>query len=105
METRTLLALGMTLSLAACGQSSDGSTSGAATAAAPTTPAAPLRERSVDEVERLLATSAIAVFDANGERTRHEMGVVPGARLLSSSARYDITTELPPAKNTALVFY
>lgn len=66
---------------------------------------APLRERSVEEVERLLGAGSITVFDANGERTRRDQGVIPGARLLSSSSQYDVARELPADKSTPLVFY
>src|SRR5688572_29848835 len=86
------------LSLLGCGQSASETT-------APSGESAPMRERSVEEVERLLAAGSIAVFDANGEETRRREGIVPGARLLSSSGRFDPATELPASKSTPLVFY
>ena len=44
-------------------------------------------------------------MDANGTQTRAANGVVPGARLLTSSGRYDPDTELPEDHAAALVFY
>lgn len=59
---------------------------------------------SVDEVAQLLAAGECQVVDANGEDTRREKGVVPGAILLSSYSSYS-TEELPADKETKLVFY
>src|SRR5687768_16030132 len=83
---------------AGCGQSSDAPATGTEAPGA-------MRERSVEEVERLLAAGSITVLDANGEETRRDQGIVPGARLLSSSGRFDPATELPASKTTPLVFY
>ena len=58
----------------------------------------------VPEVVGFVQQHAATVVDANGADTRHEMGVVPGAILLSDSYSYALT-ELPPAKNSKLVFY
>jgi hypothetical protein len=44
------------------------------------------------------------IYDANPSRVREEEGVIPGAKLLSSSTSYDLG-ELPGAKNSTLVFY
>jgi rhodanese-related sulfurtransferase len=44
------------------------------------------------------------VFDANGNSTREEYGVIPGATLLSSSSSYALDL-LPTDKATSLVFY
>jgi hypothetical protein len=44
------------------------------------------------------------IYDANPSRVREKEGVIPGAKLLSSSTRYDLG-ELPGAKNSTLVFY
>jgi rhodanese-related sulfurtransferase len=49
--------------------------------------------------------SHVVILDANAESTRDKYGVIPGARLLPSYNKYDISTELPAAKNTKLVFY
>jgi len=47
----------------------------------------------------------VVILDANVKSTRDKYGVIPGARLLPSYNKYDIATELPPAKNAKLVFY
>jgi rhodanese-related sulfurtransferase len=52
----------------------------------------------------LKSTDPPRVFDANGERTRREYGVIPGAVLLPSSRDYGLTL-LPPSKAASLVFY
>ena len=49
--------------------------------------------------------SKVMVFDANPPDVREEEGVIPGARMLSSSHGYDVASTLPPDKNTPLVFY
>jgi rhodanese-related sulfurtransferase len=46
-----------------------------------------------------------AVYDANVASTREHAGIVPGAKLLSSSTKYDPAKELPADKKTPLVFY
>jgi rhodanese-related sulfurtransferase len=51
------------------------------------------------------AKTAPVVLDANGEKTRAEQGIIPGARLLTSAARYDVAKELPSSKTDKLVFY
>ncbi|MCI0570981.1 MAG: rhodanese-like domain-containing protein [Myxococcaceae bacterium] len=45
------------------------------------------------------------VVDANTADFRAKNGVIPGAILLTSSARYDAAKELPAAKAEKLVFY
>ncbi len=52
-----------------------------------------------------LQNSHPTVCDANGAKTRNSDGIIPGARLLSSSSEYDIAKELPAAKDSELVFY
>ena len=49
--------------------------------------------------------SKVMAFDANPIDVRETEGIIPGAHLLSSSSHYDVATELPPDKNTPLVFY
>lgn len=44
------------------------------------------------------------LYDANGDRTRREYGVIPGATLLGSSRDYPLAL-LPPSPATHLVFY
>ncbi|HEX4477335.1 MAG TPA: rhodanese-like domain-containing protein [Polyangiaceae bacterium] len=44
------------------------------------------------------------LYDANGDSTRHEYGVIPSATLLPSSEHYSLEL-LPPSKAAPLVFY
>lgn len=50
-------------------------------------------------------SSTVAVYDANNDDTRKNLGIIPGATLLTSSKDYDPTKVLPASKNTKLVFY
>ena len=61
----------------------------------------------VDDLASLLAKrpSNLSVFDANPPKTREREGIIPGAKLLSSSSNYDVAGELPAEKNAKLVFY
>ena len=47
----------------------------------------------------------LTLLDANGAQTRAKLGVIPGARLLSSSLTYDVNLELPRDRTSKLVFY
>jgi rhodanese-related sulfurtransferase len=87
--TMASVILGAVMALAGCGEEA----------------AAPIPELSVDEVARRLEAGDIVAVDANGEETRRERGIVPGARLLTSSGSYNPTAELPSDQSTALVFY
>ena len=44
------------------------------------------------------------VYDANPPKVREKEGVIPGAKLLSSSRSYDLSN-LPGSKDSKLVFY
>jgi rhodanese-related sulfurtransferase len=59
----------------------------------------------VAALARLLAQGggAVRVFDANGDKTRRELGAIPGATLLADYK--DCAAELPAAKDAKLVFY
>ncbi|MDE2510179.1 MAG: rhodanese-like domain-containing protein, partial [Elusimicrobia bacterium] len=60
----------------------------------------------VDDLAAALKSSAPPdVYDANGDDTRENVGVIPGARLLTSSSKYDVATTLPADKSAPLVFY
>ncbi len=54
--------------------------------------------------EALASGSPPVVVDANGEDTRARLGVIPGAKLLSSYRDYALD-ELPADRSRALVFY
>jgi rhodanese-related sulfurtransferase len=100
MHARTGIALALGLALAACHSASkDGAGSEAAKAAD-----APVKELSVGDVAQLIQAKTATVVDANNADTRTQLGVVPGAVLLTSSHDYALS-ELPAAKDTKLVFY
>jgi|HubBroStandDraft_6_1064221.scaffolds.fasta_scaffold742398_1 rhodanese-related sulfurtransferase len=76
-----------------------------APAAAPATaPAANVVTATVDDVDHALAAGQCTPVDANGEGTRKQMGVIPGAVLLTSDDSYALS-ELPSDKSKPLVFY
>ena len=60
----------------------------------------------VQDLADLLAKQPKAtwIYDADPPRVREKEGVIPGAKLLSSSSSYDIG-DLPGAKDSKLVFY
>jgi hypothetical protein len=58
----------------------------------------------VDEVDQALAAKQAQPVDCNGDGTRKQMGVVPGAILVTDDESF-AATELPPDKTTKLVFY
>lgn len=58
-----------------------------------------------DLAKALESATPPAVYDANVESTRENVGIIPGAKLLSSSSKYDARRELPADKKTPLVFY
>ena len=60
----------------------------------------------VAEAASLLDTDEPVSFcDANNTKTRHKLGVLPGAILLSSYRDYDPEVELPENASQRLVFY
>jgi rhodanese-related sulfurtransferase len=63
-----------------------------------------IREVKITEVAQILKEKNGVVVDANGEETRREFGVIPGALLLTSHKDYSLS-ELPQDKSTNLVFY
>jgi len=62
------------------------------------------KKLTVAELAALTKDKKATPVDANGEKTRAEKGVIPGAVLLTSSSQYAVT-ELPKAKDSKLVFY
>ena len=58
----------------------------------------------VAEVAQWTKEKRATPIDANGEKTRSNEGVIPGAVLLTSSTGYAVT-ELPADKSVRLVFY
>jgi len=57
---------------------------------------------SVDELDHMLASQDCQAVDANGDSTRRQMGVIPGAVLLTDM---DSIGNLPADKARSLVFY
>jgi len=65
---------------------------------------AAVKEVAVAEVATYVREKSATIFDANGDDTRKEYGVVPGAVLLTSSKGYAMDV-LPSSKTSKLVFY
>ena len=101
MNARTIM-LALGLGLAACNSATKAPETKAADSNAAT--AAAVKEVSVSDVANLVQAKSATIVDANGPETRQEMGVVPGAVLLTNSHDYALS-ELPSAKDTKLVFY
>jgi rhodanese-related sulfurtransferase len=61
----------------------------------------------VKDLEALMKkeTPGLVIYDVNVESTRTSVGIIPGAKLLSSSSDYDVAKELPASKASKLVFY
>jgi len=74
-------------------------------AAAEESPWADIPVVSVDELDALMAKKSCTVVDANGEKTREELGVIPGAVRLPTGTEYELASTLPEDKNANLVFY
>ena len=96
MRARSLLGLGLCfgLGMAGCSRRAEAPDQRAA--------AAPVSQISVDELDHLLASHQCVAVDANGDSTRRQMGVIPGAVLLRD---LDAVDQLPADKATSLVFY
>ncbi|MFI5348814.1 MAG: rhodanese-like domain-containing protein [Elusimicrobiota bacterium] len=58
-----------------------------------------------DLAKALESATPPVVYDVNVASTRENVGIIPGAKLLSSSSKYDVAKELPADKKTPLVFY
>jgi rhodanese-related sulfurtransferase len=73
--------------------------------AAPAAPAVAIKDLEVPAVAQLVSARTGTVLDVNGPTTRATYGIVPGAKLLTSSSQYDVAAELPGDKAAPLVFY
>lgn len=89
------------LSVACHSKPSEQTTASAAAGAQATRP---VSEVTVSDVASFIKNKSAIVFDANGEDTRKQYGVVPGAVLLDSHKSYPLSV-LPAAKTEKLVFY
>lgn len=65
---------------------------------------AEVQTMSVDKAAALHEQGKVIMVDANGKATRQKIGVVPGARLLTSYNKFDMK-ELKASKEDTLVFY
>jgi hypothetical protein len=70
----------------------------------PAKPEEKLQAMTVDEVDQGLTAKTLVAVDCNGDRTRKQEGVLPGAVLVSDEESF-AANELPPDKTTRLVFY
>jgi rhodanese-related sulfurtransferase len=59
---------------------------------------------SIDDLAVRIASSTCRAVDANGAQLRKDVGVIPGAVLLTDYEAFSLT-ELPEDKSTPLVFY
>ena len=96
---KLLVSAAIALCLVGCNKKSD------ADAATTTAQAGKsITETPLPEVRMLVETKSSTVLDANDNDTRKEYGIVPGAKLLTSSDGYALS-ELPSDKDSKLVFY
>ena len=59
----------------------------------------PFKTMHVAELAKALASATPpVVYDVNVASTRENVGIIPGAKLLSSSSKYDVAKELPADK-------
>jgi rhodanese-like protein len=80
---------------------------GCARSATPTpaaTAPSPVKDMTIDQLVELRKAGSVVVLDANGEDFRRENGIIPGAILLTSSSKYELS-QLPEDKSRKLVFY
>ncbi len=59
---------------------------------------------SIQQVASYVKDKGAVIVDANNAETRKEYGVIPGALLLSGEPE-QTASQLPPSKDTKLVFY
>ncbi|HUY28852.1 MAG TPA: hypothetical protein VMV27_15690 [Candidatus Binataceae bacterium] len=61
----------------------------------------------VKDLAKLMAdpNSHVRIYDANPPSVRRSEGMIPGARPLTSSDKYNVADELPTARSAKLVFY
>jgi rhodanese-related sulfurtransferase len=64
-----------------------------------------VQKMSVDALAKLNKEHKATVYDANSPDTRQKMGVIPGAKLLTSAVKYEPSKELPATKTDKIVFY
>jgi rhodanese-related sulfurtransferase len=65
---------------------------------------ATIAQVTVNELVSLRKAKAVTVLDADDAATRAKIGMIPGAILLSSFDKYELS-QLPKSKDSKLVFY
>jgi rhodanese-related sulfurtransferase len=100
---KTLIVLVSLAALAACSKGEGASNESESASAGENADRIP--EVSVNELAAWIEDGSAIPVDANSDSTRAENGVIPGARLLTSSGRYDPGAELPTDQAANLVFY
>ena len=64
-----------------------------------------IQKLNVQELAQLREQKKAVVLDANDGQTRQKMGIIPGAKLLTSAVKYEPAKELPASKSDKIVFY
>ena len=64
-----------------------------------------IQKLSVTELASLKKENKATVYDANSPETRQKAGIIPGAKLLTSVAKFEPAKELPANKSDKIVFY
>jgi rhodanese-related sulfurtransferase len=103
MFKTSLIAVGVVMLVAGCNKS-EPAPSKAAAQEAPAAAEKPMAEVSVADLATALKDKQAIAIDANGEETRQQFGVVPGATLLTDHRNFALS-ELPTDKAQRLVFY
>ncbi|MFL5352098.1 hypothetical protein [Archangium sp.] len=75
-----------------------------ATPASAATPPSPVKDMTIDQLVELRKAGSVVVLDANHDDFRRENGIIPGAILLTSYSKYELS-QLPEDKSRKLVFY
>lgn len=96
MRTLVLVSVLGLAAISGCAKTADDNKAARAAVEVPTV--------TVDQLDTMLTKRECVPIDANGERTRQKMGVIPGAVLLTDSDTFT-PAELPTDKGKTLVFY
>lgn len=101
---KTVAATSMTLSAAYAWACEGHAETAANQSVAPAVEKKEVAQVSVKDVSTMLSAKEVQPVDANGSELRAKIGVIPGATLLTSASRYELS-ELPADKTKKLVFY
>lgn len=64
-----------------------------------------IQKLNVQELAQLREQKKATIYDANDAQTRAKLGVIPGAKMLTSAVKYEPVKELPASKSDKIVFY